>query len=85
MSLLRNSLDARALLDVPGAEHVSLLEEIFDFFEGKTDGFGVHEEHMDEGGEVEGTEDEVGLPGDVSETRGDSPGKGEVEEPVGRL
>lgn len=64
---------------------MSLVEDIFDFLETAPDSFRVHEEHMNEGREVEGPEDEVSLPCDCVETRRNGICKGEIKEPIARL
>jgi hypothetical protein len=64
---------------------VALLEDLFDFLERAADGLGEHEEHVDERGEVERAEDEVGLPCDGVQTRGNGESEGGVECPVGSL
>lgn len=71
--------------DAPGGKYMSLLEDFFHFFEGTTDGFGEHEEDMNESGKVESAEDEVGLPCNGTQTGGYSISETEVEEPVGGL
>jgi hypothetical protein len=77
------SLLSNVPVNGPGGEDMPLLEDFFDFFKGSSNGFGEHEEDVDEGGKVEGTEDEVSLPGNGVETRRDSVCEREVEEPVG--
>lgn len=52
------------LVDLPGAEYMALLENLFDLLKSTTNSFGVHEEDVDEGGEIEGSEDEIRLVGD---------------------
>ncbi len=61
---------------------MTLLEDVFDFFQGSADGLREHEEHMEEGREVECAEDEVGLPGNRTEPGGNCEGKRGVECPV---
>ena len=78
---LLEGLLSNIALDLPGSEGMSLGEHIFDFLKRPTSGFWETEEHMDERGKVEGSEDKVGLPCDVGEARWDGPSQGEVEHP----
>ena len=73
------------LANLPCSESVALLEDLLDFLKRAADGFREHEEDVDEGGGVEGAEDEVCLPSDAVETRGNSEGESTVKCPVGGL
>ena len=79
---LRQRLPSDVLADLPGGESVALLEDVLNFFQRSADSLREHEEHMEEGREVECAEDKVGLPGDRAEPRGNCEGKGGVECPV---
>ena len=68
-------------LNHPGGEGVSLGEYIFNLLQRPPSGLGKTEEHVDERGKVEGSEDEIGLPRDVGETRGDGPSQSEIKHP----
>lgn len=57
-------------------------EDGLDVLEGLTGGLGEHEKYMNEHGSTEDTEDDVDLPLDVLEGRGDEPTQSEVEGPV---
>ena len=60
---------------------MALGEHLFDLLERATGGLGEAEQDVDEGGEVESTEDEVSLPCNVGETWWYGPSEGEVERP----
>ena len=75
---------ADVALDLPGGEDVALGEDILDLLERAASSLGEHEEDVDERGEVERAEDEVRLPRDVRQARGDRPREREVERPVRR-
>jgi len=53
------------LSNLPSAEDVSLLENLFDFLQCSAHGLRKHEEDMDARSEVECSKDEICLPGDV--------------------
>ena len=68
----------------PGRERVALHEDLFDLFKRASGCLWKHEENVDECGEVEGAEDEIGLISNIGEARGDSPREGKIEQPVRR-
>ena len=68
-------------LDPPGGEGVSLRKHIFDLLKSPTSSFRETEKHVDERGKVEGPENEVSLPRDMGETRGNGPCQCEIEHP----
>lgn len=80
---LSKRLLSNILRDLPRRERVPLREDLLDLLERAADGFWVHEQNVDECGEVESAENEVCLVGDVRETRGDGPCERKVECPVG--
>ena len=64
---------------------MSLFKDIFYLFQRPPHCFGVHEENLNKGGEIEGTEDEVGFPGDGVEPWWDGECESGVECPIGCL
>jgi hypothetical protein len=80
---LLERLPADVPLDSPGGERMSLIENLFDLLESTAGRLRKTEQDVDKRGEVERSEDEIGLKGDVLEARWDGPGEGEVERPVG--
>ena len=64
---------------------MSLGEHIFNLLQCPPSGLGETEEHVDECGKVESSEDEIGLPRDVGETRGDGPSQSEIKHPSSGL
>ena len=81
---LLERLVADVPVDLPGREDVALGEDVLDLLECTPSGLGEAEQDVNEGREVEGTEDTVCLPADAGETWWDSPGESEVEEPEER-
>ena len=84
LSLLLNLLEgllSNIPLDLPGSEGVPLGEYILDLFECPTGSFRETEEHMDERGKVEGSEDKVSLPRNIGKARRHSPSQCKVEHP----
>ena len=61
-------------VDLPGREDMSLVKDVFYLFQCPTRGLGETEEDVNERRKVERPKDEVGLPSDVGETGGNSPG-----------
>jgi len=72
-------------IDLPCRKRMSLLEDLFYFLQGPTDGFGEHEEDLYERCKVEGTKDEVRFPCDAVEPWWDGECECGVECPVGCL
>lgn len=66
-------------IDLPGSEYVALREDILDLLKGPSRCLREAKEDMDEGGEVEGAEDEVRFVSDRGQTGRDGPGQGKVE------
>ena len=63
---------------------MSLGEDVFDLLKGPSSSLGEAEQDVDEGSEVESTEDEVRLVSNGRETGWHSPSESEVEEPMDR-
>ncbi len=85
MNNILHRLPPNVLVDSPGTEDMSLLEDLFNFLKTAPNSLRVHKEHMNERRKVKGTEDEVRLPCNSVEARWDGIGKGEVEEPIACL
>lgn len=68
--------------DLPSSKHMSLLKHLLDLLQRPARRLRETEEHVQEGGEVERSEDEVRLVGDGGETRGNTEGERHVEGPV---
>jgi hypothetical protein len=61
-----------------------VIEDVFDLLKRLLRGFWEEEEHMDEHGYTEDTEDDVNLPADIRESRGHEISQSKVECPVCR-
>lgn len=72
-------------LNLPSSECMALGEHVFDLLERPTGSFRETEKHVNERGKVEGSKDEVSLPRDVGQTRGNGPSQGKVKHPDGGL
>lgn len=59
------SLLSNVPVNLPGSECVALGEHFLNLFQGPPGSLGEAEEDVNESSQVEGTEDEVGLPGNV--------------------
>lgn len=70
---------ADIISDLPGAEDMSLLEDLFDLLKSPSNSFGIHEEDVDERCKVEGSEDEVRSPSDGRQAWGYGPSEGGIE------
>lgn len=66
----------------PGGD--ARVEHVIHLLEGEALCLRRHEEHVDEGGRVEGAEDVVHVIGDIPQKRRDGKREDHVEEPVGR-
>lgn len=77
------SLLANVGVNRPSREDVSRLEHFLHLFNGATFGLWEHKHDLDEGGKVEGGEEEIGLVGNVRKCWGNSPCQCRVECPVG--
>lgn len=66
----------------PGGD--ARVEYVVHLLEGEALGLGRHQEHVDEGGGVEGAEDVVHVVGNIPQQWRDGEGEDHVEEPVGR-
>lgn len=63
---------------------VGVLEDGLSLLKSLTGSLGEEESDVNEGSDVEDTEDDVGLPGDVLESDGDEETESSIEGPVGR-
>ena len=70
--------------DLPSSEGVTLFKDVFDFFQCSTRSLWEAEEDVYESGKIECPKDEVGLPSNIGEPRGDSPSQSKIKQPTFR-